>query len=427
MMGIFKRYAAIIAAAALIFTAAVPVSSIGVYAASDKAVVNNTQNTDSAGSADNTGNADSAADLTASQGVTTVTVSSTRINKRLNQKAVIKASITPVSGERTVKLQRYNTSKSKWSTVSTLTASDESGSGQAELRFEVPAEKRKKTTSKWRVYVSKTDNFASAKSKTITITTRNLKSVSLSAKAAVIYRVDGRGRGTMIYTKNSGTERAQASTTKLMTAILAIDSGKLGKNTTVSKHAAATPWGSGKMKAGDKFKNKDLMYAMLMPSSNDAATTVAEMVSGNESKFVKKMNSKAKKLGLTHTQFRNPHGLDADGHYTTAAELAKLTAEAYTYPLISEIWNTKVKTIKSLKYKISWTLWTTNAIFGYDSNFKGGKTGTEDNAGCCFAGAYELNGVTYITVVLGSGYGFSRWLDTKKLHSYIKSYAESSY
>ena len=421
MMEILKRYAAIIAAAALIFTAAVPFNSAAVYAASDNAVVNDTQNTDSGKSADST------ADLTASQGLTTVTVKSTKINKRLNQKAVIKASITPVSGERTVKLQRYNTSKSKWSTISTVTAVDESGSGQAELSFEVPAEKRKKTTSKWRVYVPKTDDYASAKSKTVRIITRNLKSISLSAKAACIYRVDGKGRGTMIYTKNSNTERAQASTTKLMTAILAIDSGKLGKNTTVSEHAAATPWGSGKMKAGDKFKNKDLMYAMLMPSSNDAATAVAEMVSGSESKFVKKMNSKAKKLGLTHTQFRNPHGLDADGHYTTAAELAELTAEAYTYPLISKIWNTKVKTIKSLKYKVSWTLWTTNAIFGYDSNFKGGKTGTEDNAGCCFAGAYELNGVTYITVVLGSGYGFSRWLDTKKLHSYIKSYAESSY
>ena len=132
-------------------------------------------------------------------------------------------------------------------------------------------------------------------------------------------------------------------------------------------------------------------------------------------------------MGLKNTQFRNPHGLDADGHYTTAKELAVLTAEAYTYPLISEIWNTKVKTIKSLRYKRSWTLYSTNAIFGYDSNFKGGKTGTEDNAGCCFAGAYELNGVTYITVVLGSGYGFSRWLDTKKLHSYIKDNAESSY
>ena len=246
---------------------------------------------------------------------------------------------------------------------------------------------------------------------------------AISAKSAIL--VDQSGN--VLFEKDADERMLIASTTKLMTAILAIDSGKLGKTTTISKHAAATPWGSGRLKSGDKYNNKDLMYAMLMPSSNDAATAVAEMVSGTEAKFVSKMNTRAKKMGLTHTQFKNPHGLDADGHYTTAKELAMLTATAYTYPLISEIWNTRVKTIKSLKYKRSWTLWTTNAIFGYDSNLKGGKTGTEDNAGCCFAGAYELNGVTYITVVLGSGYGFTRWLDTKKLHSYIKSYAESSY
>jgi D-alanyl-D-alanine carboxypeptidase len=356
-----------------------------------------------------------------------VAVSSTKITKSLKQGVVIKADISPAKEERTVKLQRYNTPKKKWSTISTMTVVSTSNDGHASVKFDVPSDKRDKTTSKWRVYAAKSSHASSAKSKTIKITTRNLSNVSLSAKAACIYRVDGKGSGTLIYTKNSAAKRAQASTTKLMTAILAIDSGKMGKKTTISEHAVATPWGSGKMKAGDQYYNKDLMYAMLMPSSNDAATAVSEMVSGSEAKFVKKMNKKAKEMGLVNTQFRNPHGLDADGHYTTAKELAVLTAEAYTYPLISEIWNTKVKTIKSLRYKRSWTLYSTNAIFGYDSNFKGGKTGTEDNAGCCFAGAYELNGVTYITVVLGSGYGFSRWLDTKKLHSYIKDNAESSY
>lgn len=392
----------------LIFTAAVPYCGAAVFAADETAAADNVL-----------------ASVQPDQ--SEVSVSSTKINKTLKQNVVIKADIYPANEERTVKLQRYNTSKKKWSTISTMTAVSTSDDGHASVKFDVPSEKRKKTTSKWRVYVSKSDHAASAKSKTIKIISRNVSKVSLSAKAACIYRVDGKGKGTLIYTKNSAAKRAQASTTKLMTAILAIDSGKMGKKTTISEHAVATPWGSGKMKAGDTYKNKDLMYAMLMPSSNDAATAMSEMVSGTEAKFVKKMNKKAKEMGLANTHFCNPHGLDADGHYTTAKELAILTAEAYTYPLISEIWNTKVKTIKSIKYKRSWTLYSTNAIFGYDSNFKGGKTGTEDNAGCCFAGAYELNGVTYITVVLGSGYGFSRWLDTKKLHSYIKNNAESTY
>jgi D-alanyl-D-alanine carboxypeptidase len=144
------------------------------------------------------------------------------------------------------------------------------------------------------------------------------------------------------------------------------------------------------------------------------------------------MNAKAKEMGMTKTHFCNPHGLDASGHYTTAKELAMLTAYAYTFPEIRECWGTQVKTISTVKTKANpkkkkWTLWSTNSIFGYVSNFLGGKTGTEDNAGCCFTGVYEYNGSVYVTVVLGSGYGFARWADTKKLHKYITTYAATEY
>lgn len=126
-------------------------------------------------------------------------------------------------------------------------------------------------------------------------------------------------------------------------------------------------------------------------------------------------------------RFRNPNGLDADVHYTTAKELAMLTAYAYTFPEIRECWKTSSKTIQSLKYGKKWTVWSNDSILGYISNFLGGKTGTEDNAGCCFTGAYEYKGSVYITVVLGSGYGVSRWTDTKKLHKYITKYAATKY
>jgi D-alanyl-D-alanine carboxypeptidase len=86
-----------------------------------------------------------------------------------------------------------------------------------------------------------------------------------------------------------------------------------------------------------------------------------------------------------------------------------------------------VKAITSLTNKSKWTLFSTNAIFGYSKHFKGGKTGTTDNARCCFAGVYTYKGETYVTVVLGSKYGFSRWADTKKLHKYIKKYAATRY
>ena len=297
----------------------------------------------------------------------------------------------------------------------------------AHVTFEVPKEERQKTTSTWRIYVPATKDAAEAGSSKITVITRNLEDISMTARAACIYRIDGDGEGTMIFSRNSSTKVAQASTTKLMTAVLLIESGLLDSTTRVSAHAAATPYASGRMAVGDAFNTRDLLYAMLLPSSNDAATAVAERVGGNEAAFVNMMNAKAEKLGLTKTHFRNPHGLDADGHYTTAKELAKLTAYAYTFPEIRDCWATQYKSIKSLEKGRRWNLWSTNAIFGYVSNFLGGKTGTESNAGCCFTGVYTFNGGTYVTVVLGSGYGFSRWSDTKKLHKYIQDYALSSY
>lgn len=295
------------------------------------------------------------------------------------------------------------------------------------VRFDVPAEERARTSSKWRLYVPATEKATEAYSKTISVTTRNIEKYSLSARNACVYRIDEDGSGTMIYSKESKTEVAQASTTKLMTAILLLESGLIDTTTVISPHAANTPWGSGRLAAGDVYNTRDLLYAMLLPSSNDAATAVAERVGGSEGAFVQRMNAKAEKMGLTQTHFCNPHGLDADGHYTTALELAKLTAYAYTFPEIRDCWETQWKTIRSLKYGKKWTLWSTNSIFGYISGFIGGKTGTEDNAGCCFTGVYEYDGVAYVTVVLGSGYGFSRWADTKKLHSYVRNYAESSY
>ena len=417
---------------------------------------------------------------------TTITGYQTSYNKRYNQDLLIEADITPADG-RDVQLQRYNSEEDSWATILTASPAPDpvtkpeenseetaaqaevteqaAGSGEAEtaaantvsaagaaenvadtgvalsidpatlteedgvahVTFNIPQEERQKTSSTWRIYIDAADEVSAATSDSITVITRNLESISLSARTACVYRIDGDGQGTMIFSKKSTTQVAQASTTKLMTAVLLLESGLIDSTTVVSAHAAATPYGSGKMTAGDVYNTRDLLYAMLLPSSNDAATAVAERVGGSEGAFVSKMNAKAAKLGFTQTHFRNPHGLDADGHYTTARELAELTAYAYTFPEIRDCWATQHKVIKSLKKGRRWHLWSTNAIFGYVSNFLGGKTGTEDNAGCCFTGVYTFNGDTYVTVVLGSGYGFSRWSDTKKLHRYIQDYAQSHY
>ena len=418
---LLTKAASLLMALALCISLVIPAGGITAYA-STESTANEAEVTEESAAATET-------EVTEESAATVETVISgykTDYNKRYNEILEIEADIIPAGG-REVQLQRYSSSDGIWTTIQTITEAEDADEDVVHVCFDVPAEERSRTSSQWRLFVPATENAAEAYSEVISVTTRNIEKYSLSARNACVYRIDEDGSGTMIYSKESKTEVAQASTTKLMTAVLLLESGLLDTTTTISYHAAETPWGSGKLEAGDVYNTKDLLYAMLLPSSNDAATAVAERVGGTEGALVQRMNAKAEKMGWTQTHFRNPHGLDADGHYTTALELAKLTAYAYTFPEIRDCWGTQWKTIRSLKYGNKWTLWSTNAIFGYISSFLGGKTGTEDNAGCCFTGVYEYEGTAYVTVVLGSGYGFSRWTDTKKLHSYIRNYATSSY
>ena len=283
---------------------------------------------------------------------------------------------------------------------------------------------RKKTTGKWRVYVTKTDTAKKAVSRVCTVTSRNIKSADVGCRSACIYCINNKA---LIYGKEHTTRRSPGSTTKLMTSVLLVESGKLKKKTRISANAAATPWGSGMLKKGDVYRNTDLLYAMLLPSANDAAVAVSEGVSGSTTKFVKKMNKKAKKLGLTHTHFCNPHGLHNDDHYTTALELAKLTAYAYKKKPIRKALKTKYRTIKSVRYKRVWTMYSTDSLLGLIQGFLGGKTGTGEDALYCFAGVYKHEKKTYITIVLGARSPTQRWSDTRKLHSYIRDHAATKY
>jgi D-alanyl-D-alanine carboxypeptidase len=426
---VIKRAASVLLALALVLTSVMPMAASDTYAAAE-----NGQTETKAADVSVATEAQSASEV---KTATVISNCPAAYNKSLSETLEITADIEPAGG-REVQLQRYNSADDTWSTVMTGSAelqdaddAKETGSetekAAVNVRFAVPEKERSKTNSLWRIYVPATDDAAEAYSENIKVTTQNLENLKLSARTACIYRIDDKGEGSLIYSKKADMQHAQASTTKLMTAILLLESGKIDSTTTISNYAARTPYASGRLAAGDVYKNRDLLFAMLLPSSNDAATAVAEGVGGSEAGFVSMMNAKAEEMGLKNTHFRNPHGLDADGHYTTAYELAKLTAYAYTFPEIRECWATQYKTIKSVKRGRKWTCWSTNAIFSYISNFLGGKTGTESNAGCCFTGVYKYGGSTYVTVVLGSGYGFSRWSDTKKLHGYIRDYATTGY
>lgn len=251
--------------------------------------------------------------------------------------------------------------------------------------------------------------------------------VYLNAETACVYRVDGKnGRGTLIYDKDADKRMAQASTTKLMTAILLIESGKLEDDSLISANAASTSQIWYELEPGDVYSNYDLMYAMMLPSANDAAVAIAEGVSGNVSDFVDMMNERASELRLRDTHFVNPHGLDEDDHYSTARDVAKLTAFAYTFPDIREAMATQYKTITGKRTGNTWDLESTTLILGYDDNFKGGKTGTQPVAGFCYSGVYEYEGKTYITVVLNCDTEEDRWIDTKRLHQFIRDTVDES-
>ena len=141
------------------------------------------------------------------------------------------------------------------------------------------------------------------------------------SKAAVVY---DRGSKTILYGKNENEKLAMASTTKIMTAILLVENRDLNVEVEVVKEAAQVGGSSLELKTGDKLTYEALLYGLMLCSGNDAAAQIAISIAGSIEEFADLMNSKAELLGLENTHFITPHGLDEDGHYTTAYELAVL-------------------------------------------------------------------------------------------------------
>jgi serine-type D-Ala-D-Ala carboxypeptidase (penicillin-binding protein 5/6) len=148
--------------------------------------------------------------------------------------------------------------------------------------------------------------------------------------------------GRVLYEKDAHTKSRIASITKIMTAILAVESGKMDKTVTVSANAAGTEGSSIYLKPGEKIKLEDLVYGLMLRSGNDSAVAIAENVGGSLEGFVYLMNEKAKKIGMTNTHFENPHGLDDhENHYSTAYDMAILTRYAMKNKTYKKIAGTK--------------------------------------------------------------------------------------
>lgn len=225
-----------------------------------------------------------------------------------------------------------------------------------------------------------------------------------------------RASKTIIYGKNENDVRAMASTTKIMTALILIENADLSKTVEVSQNAAGTDGSRLGLKTGDKITLNDLLYGLMLCSGNDAAVQIAETIGGSVQGFAEMMNKKAKDLGLANTSFTSPHGLDEDGHHTTAYELALLTDYALNNPMFAKVVNTKYYTV-TINGK-SKDLSNTNELLGYLQGVNGVKTGFTNNAGRCLVSSTLRSNFNIITVVLGADTRKIRTRDSIKLIEY---------
>lgn len=235
---------------------------------------------------------------------------------------------------------------------------------------------------------------------------------SVSAASAVLINAD---TGTIVWEKNAYEQRAMASTTKIMTALLTAEAGELDKKFTVDSYAINVEGTSMGLKQGDIVTRRALLYGILLPSGNDAANAAAVSVSGSMSAFVELMNKKAAELGLTDTHFANPSGLDAQGHYTTAYDLARLAGVALENPVFAEICRCSDAQVEygNPPY-LRWLSNSNKMLWQYEGCI-GVKTGFTDNARRCLVSAAERNGVRLICVTLNAP---NDWDDHRKMLDY---------
>ena len=252
-------------------------------------------------------------------------------------------------------------------------------------------------------------------------------SLSLSGQRAVIMDADS---GKVLYSKNAKTKCHNASTTKLITAIVAVEKNKsLKKKIRISSNASASNSGGSTavrigMSTGDKYYLKDLLHAMLLKSANDTAVAIAEGTSGSVDQFMKDVNKKVKKIGCKNTKFGTPNGLrSSKTHYTTAYDLALITRYAYNNKTIRNILKKKTYSFKSVGGRYH-SVSSTNQMLGSKDYYSVGKTGYGWTAGYCYTGVYTYQGHSYVIVTMGSSYEGGRWSDAKKMIAACKKNAK---
>lgn len=260
---------------------------------------------------------------------------------------------------------------------------------------------------------------------------------NLSSEALLILEPS---TGKIVYEKNGYEKKYPASTTKIMTAILAIEHCNLNETATASEFSIMSiPGGysTANIQIGETLSVKDLLYALMLQSANESAVILAEHISGSQDAFADLMNSKAQEIGCQNTHFVNPNGIHNDNHYSTAYDLALIAKYAMKNETFREIVKTTSFTLPATSaYPAETRTFTnTNNLIIYDSRNRadnyyyeyatGIKTGYTSNAKNCLVSSAEKNGIEYICVVLGASISYGdtgsvshRYVDTINLFNF---------
>ena len=246
--------------------------------------------------------------------------------------------------------------------------------------------------------------------------------LNLYAKSAVLTDAD---TGRILYGKDANTPMANASTTKIMTCLLAIESGKLHDTVTFSEHACSMPKVHLGCAVGTQFVLEDLLYSLMLESHNDTAVAIAEHVAGSVEAFAKQMNERAAELGCQNTHFVTPNGLDRSDtegeHHTTAYDLSLIMVACIQNDKFLEITETASKTISSINGTFQAALNNHNTLLSMVDGVISGKTGFTAKAGYCYVGAYRKEARVYTFTLLACGWPNNKgykWEDSRKLIAY---------
>lgn len=236
--------------------------------------------------------------------------------------------------------------------------------------------------------------------------------VDVSAKSAVV--IDTR-TDKIIFQKDAFERRSMASTTKIMTAVLAIESGRLDEAVNITGEMTRAEGTSLGLHIGDKIRLYDLVYGMMLESGNDAANAVALHLSGGFSSFSKLMNEKARQIGMNNTSFVTPSGLDDENHYSTAYDMAILASYCIKNPVFRSVCSAKKYTAQLLEPQTKLYFSNHNRLLSSIDGVFGVKTGFTKKSGRCLVSAIEKNGAVLVAVTLNAP---NDWNDHKRLYDY---------